>query len=153
MSTSASINIFKEDGSFYQSTVHMCGDIETTGTLLLNNYTSKDKIEALIRLGNLRMLGSGLNSLKIEKDGFVSYRGTVSYIRDLGSTSKESTSYIKKSKSIKVDDISFDDIGNPKLRPCVKEFKNSQFYSDFNYLFIGDVWYVLDDTKRVKKLK
>jgi hypothetical protein len=57
---------------------HWDGHIETNGVILNNNYNTKDKVEALIELGNLSSLDKTLET-------------TVAYARDRGEDSHQAT--------------------------------------------------------------
>jgi hypothetical protein len=71
MATRSRIAIENQDGSVTSVYCHWDGHIETNGKILNNNYTTKDKVEELIVLGNLSSLDE-----TIER--------TVAYHRDNG---------------------------------------------------------------------
>jgi hypothetical protein len=71
MATRSRIAIENQDGSVTSIYCHWDGHIETNGKILNNNYTTKDKVEELIALGNLSSLDE-----TIER--------TVAYHRDNG---------------------------------------------------------------------
>jgi hypothetical protein len=71
MATRSRIAIENQDGSVISIYCHWDGHIETNGKILNNNYTTKDKVEELIALGNLSSLDE-----TIER--------TVAYHRDNG---------------------------------------------------------------------
>jgi hypothetical protein len=71
MATRSRIAIENQDGSVTSVYCHWDGHIETNGKILNNNYTTKDKVEELIALGNLSSLDE-----TIER--------TVAYHRDNG---------------------------------------------------------------------
>ena len=71
MATRSRIAIENQDGSVISIYCHWDGHIETNGKILFENYTTKDKVEELIALGNLSSLDE-----TIER--------TVAYHRDNG---------------------------------------------------------------------
>jgi hypothetical protein len=71
MATRSRIAIENQDGSVISIYCHWDGHIETNGRILNENYTTKDKVEELIALGNLSSLDE-----TIER--------TVAYHRDNG---------------------------------------------------------------------
>ena len=71
MATRSRIAIENQDGSVTSVYCHWDGHIETNGVILNNNYNTKDKVEALIELGNLSSLDKTLET-------------TVAYARDRG---------------------------------------------------------------------
>jgi len=71
MATRSRIAIENQDRSVTSIYCHWDGHIETNGVILNNNYTTKDKVEELIALGNLSSLDE-----TIER--------TVAYHRDNG---------------------------------------------------------------------
>ena len=71
MATRSRIAIENQDGSVTSVYCHWDGHIETNGKILNNNYTTKDKVEELIALGNLSSLDETIDR-------------TVAYHRDNG---------------------------------------------------------------------
>jgi hypothetical protein len=71
MATRSRIAIENQDGSVISIYCHWDGYIKSNGVILNNNYTTKDKVEELIALGNLSSLDE-----TIER--------TVAYHRDNG---------------------------------------------------------------------
>ena len=71
MATRSRIAIENQDGSVTSIYCHWDGHIETNGVILNENYTTKDKVEELIALGDL-------SSLDVTIDR------TVAYARDNG---------------------------------------------------------------------
>jgi hypothetical protein len=71
MATRSRIAIENQDGTVISIYCHWDGHIETNGKILNNNYTTKDKVEELIALGNLSSLDKTLET-------------TTSYHRDNG---------------------------------------------------------------------
>ena len=78
MATRSRIAIENQDGSVKSVYCHWDGHIETNGVILNNNYNTKDKVEALIELGNLSSLDKTLET-------------TVAYARDRGEDSHQAT--------------------------------------------------------------
>ena len=78
MATRSRIAIENQDGSVTSVYCHWDGHIETNGVILNNNYNTKDKVEALIELGNLSSLDKTLET-------------TVAYARDRGEDSHQAT--------------------------------------------------------------
>jgi hypothetical protein len=76
MATRSRIAIENQDGSVISIYCHWDGHIETNGVILNNNYNTKDKVEALIELGNLSSLNKTLET-------------TVAYARDRGEDSHQ----------------------------------------------------------------
>ena len=76
MATRSRIAIENQDGSVTSVYCHWDGHIETNGVILNNNYNTKDKVEALIELGNLSSLDETLET-------------TVAYARDRGEDSHQ----------------------------------------------------------------
>ena len=76
MATRSRIAIENQDGSVTSVYCHWDGHIETNGVILNNNYNTKDKVEALIELGNLSSLDKTLET-------------TVAYARDRGEDSHQ----------------------------------------------------------------
>jgi hypothetical protein len=76
MATRSRIAIENQDGSITSIYCHWDGHIETNGVILNNNYNTKDKVEALIELGNLSSLDKTLET-------------TVAYARDRGEDSHQ----------------------------------------------------------------
>ena len=60
MSTRSTINIKNEDGSVDGIYCHFDGFPDNTGSLLLNNYDSDEKVRELIDLGDISFLGPTL---------------------------------------------------------------------------------------------
>jgi len=71
MATRSRIAIENQDGSVTSIYCHWDGHIETNGVILNNNYTTKDKVEELIALGDISSLDETINR-------------TVAYHRDNG---------------------------------------------------------------------
>jgi hypothetical protein len=71
MATRSRIAIENQDGSVTSVYCHWDGYIKSNGVILNNNYTTKDKVKALIELGNLSSLDKTLET-------------TVAYARDQG---------------------------------------------------------------------
>ena len=71
MATRSRIAIENQDGSVTSIYCHWDGYIKSNGVILNNNYTTKDKVEELIALGDLSSLGETIDR-------------TVSYHRDQG---------------------------------------------------------------------
>jgi hypothetical protein len=71
MATRSRIAIENQDGTVTSIYCHWDGYIKSNGVILNNNYTTKDKVEELIALGDLSSLGETIDR-------------TVSYHRDQG---------------------------------------------------------------------
>jgi hypothetical protein len=71
MATRSRIAIENQDGSVTSVYCHWDGHIETNGVILNQYYRTKDKVEALIELGNISSLDKTLET-------------TVAYARDQG---------------------------------------------------------------------
>ncbi len=71
MATRSRIAIENQDGSVTSIYCHWDGHIETNGVILNQYYRTKDKVEALIELGNISSLDKTLET-------------TVAYARDQG---------------------------------------------------------------------
>ena len=78
MATRSRIAIENQDGSVTSVYCHWDGYIKTNGVILNENYNTKDKVEALIELGNLSSLNKTLET-------------TVAYARDRGEDSYQAT--------------------------------------------------------------
>lgn len=58
MSTNARVGYVRDDGKVEHIYVHWDGYLQGAGETLLNNYDSKEKLEKLMKLGNLSILGT-----------------------------------------------------------------------------------------------
>ncbi len=61
MATRSRIGIILEDGSICSSYVHWDGFPEYNGAILINNYTTKEKVSELIDMGDLSSLKTDKN--------------------------------------------------------------------------------------------
>lgn len=61
MSTRSRIGVILEDGSICSSYVHWDGYPEYNGAILINNYTTKEKVSELIDMGDLSSLKTDKN--------------------------------------------------------------------------------------------
>ena len=83
MSTRSRIARLNNDGSITSIYCHFDGYLDGVGAMLLGHYTTQDKVDALIALGDLSILGETIG----EKQDFDSARGTamcLAYGRDRG---------------------------------------------------------------------
>ena len=78
MATRSRIAIENQDGSVTSVYCHWDGQIYSNGVILNQYYRTKDKVEALIELGNLSSLDKTLET-------------TVAYARDRGEDSHQAT--------------------------------------------------------------
>lgn len=61
MATRSEIGIERENGKVEVIYCHWDGYIESNGKILLENYATRDKVEDLIKLGDLSILGKSIN--------------------------------------------------------------------------------------------
>jgi hypothetical protein len=91
MATPCTITAQMSDGKFRSIYCHYDGNIEHVGKILAENYTSQDKIESLIALGNLASLGETTDSHPNHSfaNPIAGYCGA--YVRDAGEPNTAST--------------------------------------------------------------
>ena len=138
MATRSTIGILNTDGSVTAVYCHWDGYPEHNGKILIENYTTEEKVRELIGLGSISSLGAKIGEqhpfskfeLKQEAPDFDELMAldaqseaagwTTFYGRDRGET-----------------DV------NTNIFPNVADFVN-EFSEEYNYLFISGTWYVND---------
>ena len=125
MSTNASIAVQHADGSYDQIYLHWDGD--KAGKTLRTHYTTQEKVEQLIALGDLSSLGPAIG----EKHDFGVYDPAVctAYGRDRGEKNTEAQHF-----------RNFD------------ELQREGDEQQYNYLFIDGEWYVCNHSISFDKL-
>ena len=136
MATRSTIAIQREDGTVAQVYCHWDGYLENNGVLLVNNYDTADKVEALIANGDISSLGTcvgekhpfdtyDLSKLSLE-DKILAERAevqgwTLYYGRDRGETDCQARVFKDVAEYEKTGD--------------------GGMFEEFNYLFIEGRWY------------
>ena len=138
MATRSTIGILNTDGSVTAVYCHWDGYPEHNGKILIENYTTEEKVRELIGLGSISSLGAKIGEqhpfskfeLKQEAPDFDELMAlyaksetegwTTFYGRDRGET-----------------DV------NANIFPNVAEFVN-EFGEEYNYVFINGTWFVND---------
>jgi len=119
MSTRSAIGIKDGDGNIKGIYCHWDGYLENNGKILLENYKDESKVEELIELGDLSILGEEIGT-KVDFGSFSSSssKQCLAYGRDRGESSAE-----------------FKTFGDEQ------EFVDYFVDSDFYYLFKDNSWY------------
>ncbi len=116
MSTNSTIAVENADKTISVIYCHWNGHIDSVGKTLQENYTTIDKVQALVALGSISSLGSVIGV----KHDFDSRDIDVctAYNRDRG-------------EELVVE--RFDNL---------EHYFNNSYRQQFNYIFLSDVWYV-----------
>lgn len=138
MATRSTIGVLNTDGSVTAVYCHWDGYPEHNGKILIENYTTEEKVRELIGFGSISSLGAKIGEqhpfskfeLKQEAPDFdelmamyaksESEGWTTFYGRDRGETDVNANTF-----------------------PNVADFV-SEFSEEYNYLFINGTWYVND---------
>jgi hypothetical protein len=138
MATRSTIGVLNTDGSVTAVYCHWDGYPEHNGKILIENYTTEEKVRELIGLGSISSLGASIGEqhpfskfeLKEEAPDFdelmalyaksQSEGWTTFYGRDRGETDVNANTF-------------------PNVAEFVKEFSE-----EYNYLFINGTWFVND---------
>lgn len=120
MATRSTISICNDDGSIDKIYCHWDGYIEHNGKILKENFNTKEKIQELIKLGDLSSLAPNVNPASFDHS-FDNREDNVCvfYGRDRGEDDVSSQYY-----------ASIDDY-----------MMNAQF-EEYNYLYRNGVWFV-----------
>ena len=93
VSTRSNIAMELEDGKYKVIYCHCDGYLEHNGALLLDHYSDREKLEELMKLGNLSVLGERLNPDKEHPHSFDYLKSQdgvcLAYGRDRGETKQE----------------------------------------------------------------
>ena len=121
MSTNSTIAVVHANGTVSQIYVHWDGYIKAAGKCLVENYTTLDKVEALVALGNLSCLEARLAPDDDETHNFVDSADNVcvAYARDRGEEDQQAEV--------------FEDL---------EQYRNTCRCEEYDYLFYEDQWLV-----------
>lgn len=127
MATRSTIAVEHADGTISSIYCHWDGYLSNNGSILFNKYDTLEEVEALLKNGNLSILG-----IRIDPIGPHSFdepeKGTsVYYGRDRNDKNQEPKKY---------SDFDF--------------YRFDCFFQDYNYLFKNGEWYVRYDLKNAK---
>ena len=115
MATRSTISLLLPTGQIKTIYAHWDGYLSHNGKILLEHYTTREKIEALLDLGALSVLAESIEKPKGHSFDKAVSGYTVFYGRDRGEDGVEARIY-----------TTFEDIP----------------FEEYNYLFKDDVWYV-----------
>ena len=115
MATRSTISLLLPTGQIKTIYAHWDGYLSHNGKILLEHYTTREKIEALLDLGALSVLAESIEKPKGHSFDKAVSGYTVFYGRDRGEDGVEARIYTT--------------------------FEDSPF-EEYNYLFKDDVWYV-----------
>ena len=115
MATRSTISLLLPTGQIKTIYAHWDGYLSHNGKILLEHYTTREKIEALLDLGALSVLAESIEKPKGHSFDKAVSGYTVFYGRDRGEDGVEARIY-----------TNFEDIP----------------FEEYNYLFKDDVWYV-----------
>jgi len=121
MSTNSTVAVVHKNGTVSQIYVHWDGHIDTAGKCLVKNYTTLDKVEALVALGNLSCLEARLAPDANETHNFIDEAAgvCVAYGRDRGERKQQAEV--------------FEDL---------EQYRNTCRCEEYDYLFYEDQWHV-----------
>ncbi len=117
--STCSISVIHSDNSISQIYCADGGDLEHAGKVLLNNYNTQELVEALIKRGDLLILGANLNPVSKAH----AYNNPEPYTCVFSNTLAEY--YVG-----------------------IVDFLNSQSHHDYNYIFKHGEWFVSFDSSR-----
>ena len=124
MSTHATITIFDQKHSTLHTIYcHYDGDFSEAGRILKEHYTSEEKINALIELGNISTLGAEVSTDQPHTFNNRVESVTVAYVRDR----EDTLEYNLTERFI-----------------SLQEFIDEAVFEEFNYVFINGVWKSFD---------
>ena len=123
MSTNSTVAVVHTNGTVSQIYVHWDGYIEGAGKCLVENYTTLDKVEVLLALGNLSCLEARPAPDANEPHNFIdSAKGVcVAYYRDRGERKQQAEVFVS-----------------------IDEFISQGRSEEYNYLFSSGQWFVRD---------
>ena len=138
MATRSTIGVLNTDGSVTAVYCHWDGYPEHNGRVLMENYTTEEKVRELIGFGSISSLGSKIGEqhpfskfeLKQEAPDFDELMALYAKSEAEGWT----TFYGRDRCETDV---------NAKTFPDVSEFVN-EFGEEYNYVFINGTWFVND---------
>lgn len=131
MATRSRIGIEKEDGTIRSIYCHWDGYPAYNGRILLENYTNREKVEKLIALGDISVLGKELAPGEGVEHSFDNRSPdvTIAYSRDRG-----------------------DAFNQPRENFSLKGFVNS-YSEEFGYIFTkGNKWKLIRGKNRITDL-
>ena len=126
MATRSRIGLMLEDGTIKHSYCHFDGYPDGVGSILVQNYNTRDKIKELLSFGDMSYLTSiihpeGEHSFNNPEKGVILF-----YMRDRGETGVESVT------------TSMDEYLSIKYSSCI----------DYQYVFTGGQWWVYNNLKK-----
>jgi len=123
MSTNSTVAVVHANGTVSQIYVHWDGYVEAAGKCLVENYTTLEKVEALVALGNLSELGGRLAPDVGEQHSFEKAAAgvCVAYWRDRGETEQGAEVYGSH-----------------------EEFREEARCEEYDYFFVAGQWFVRD---------
>lgn len=131
MATRSRIGIEKEDGTIRSIYCHWDGYPAYNGRILLESYTNREKVEKLIALGDISVLGNELAPAEGVDHSFDNRSPgvTIAYSRDRG-----------------------DDFNQPKENFSLEGFVNS-YSEEFGYIFTKEnKWKLIRGKSRITDL-
>ena len=123
MATRSTIAVEHEDGTVSQIYCNWDGYPEYNGKILLEHYTTLEKVEELIGHGDLSTLASNINPTGEHSDGCVFYG------RDHG-----------------------EDDTNARKHRDVTMYRLAKEWQEYNYLFKSGEWYLVPTSHSSKEL-
>jgi hypothetical protein len=138
MATRSTIGVLNTDGSVTAVYCHWDGYPEHNGKVLMENYTTEEKVRELIGLGSISSLGSKIG----EHHPFSKFE-----LKQEAPDFDELMAKYAKSETEGWTTFYGRDRGEPNcvpnIFPNVAEFVN-EFGEEYNYLFINGTWFVND---------
>ena len=138
MATRSTIGILNTDGSVTAVYCHWDGYPEHNGKILIENYTTEEKVRELIGLGSISSLGAKIG----EQHPFSKFE-----LKQEAPDFDELMALYAKSEAAGWTTFYGRDRGEPNcvpnIFPNVAEFVN-EFGEEYNYLFINGTWFVND---------
>ena len=138
MATRSTIGILNTDGSVTAVYCHWDGYPEHNGKILIENYTTEEKVRELIGLGSISSLGAKIG----EQHPFSKLE-----LKQEAPDFDELMALYAKSEAAGWTTFYGRDRGEPNcvpnIFPNVADFVN-EFSEEYNYLFISGTWYVND---------
>lgn len=133
MSTRSTISVVLNDGTVRSIYCHFDGYLEGVGAQLLKHYNSQDLADALIKLGDLSVLGDRIDPINQHSFNYPEDGTCIYYARDRGDDPKKC---------------------EPRTFMSFLEYRMCNEFQHMNYIFFDGKWRVYyPETKEMELLE
>lgn len=146
MSTRSTISVLQENSSVKSIYCHWDGYLRGVGETLLNYYNTYERANALVSLGGLSCVYKNLNPLPSAPEAHYQGKGNPPIIttHSFDRPQLDVTVAYHRDRQKEFEQ---------EVHGSLEEFKNSNNFQQYNYLFLGGRWYVMYEYYRDGEMK